>query len=193
ISGLPENCEAASKALLALVRDESRVSVTLAQHQRLGGRTSPLWRRVRADHGVQVDAARVDRMPPKPTTSFDADSAEDVVYLAAGPSMDGLSAEWILRGETAKLEAAMEDIRVALAEASLEPAAVEARVRVDPKSHRHIIGKQGAMIAKIRDATGCEVAVPARGSEEPWVSVTGSKANVERAIEMISDAIEERA
>ncbi|KAJ2642170.1 hypothetical protein GGF44_001794, partial [Coemansia sp. RSA 1694] len=199
ITGLPENCEAASSALLALVRDESRVSVTLAQHQRLGGRTSALWRRVRADYGVQVDAAHVDRAPPPqaPKSAIvvvDQDTADDVVYVADNSSMlDGLKAEWILRGEASKLPAALEAINTALAGASLEPASVVARVRVDPKNHRHIIGKQGAMIAKIRDATLCDVAVPARGSESPWVSVTGPRSAVDHAIEMINDAIEERA
>ncbi|KAJ2334827.1 hypothetical protein GGI00_001671, partial [Coemansia sp. RSA 2681] len=197
ITGLPENCEAASSALLALVRDESRVSVTLAQHQRLGGRTSALWRRVRADYGVQVDAAHVDRAPPQAPKSaivVDQETADDVVYVADNSSMlDGLKAEWILRGEASKLPAALEAITTALAGASLEPASVVARVRVDPKNHRHIIGKQGAMIAKIRDATLCDVAVPARGSESPWVSVTGPRSAVDHAIEMINDAIEERA
>ncbi|KAJ2812483.1 hypothetical protein H4S07_001367 [Coemansia furcata] len=186
ITGLPDNCAAASAALLALVRDEAKVVVALAQHQRLGGRTSALWRRVRADFGVQVDAAHVDRAPPKP--AFDENAADDVVFLPL--ALDGLTAEWILRGEASKLPAALEAVNKALAE-SVE--SVDARVRVDPRSHRHIIGKQGAMIAKIRDATTCDVAVPARGSESPWVSVTGPRNEVERAIDMINDAIEERA
>ncbi|KAJ2745612.1 hypothetical protein GGI20_002047 [Coemansia sp. BCRC 34301] len=189
ITGLPDNCEAARNALLALVRDEARVAVTLAQHQRLGGRTSALWRQVRADHGVQVDAARVDRAPPKPPV--DEDSVEDIVYVVDS-SLDSLSAEWILRGEAAKLPAALDAINAALAQASLGPATVEARVRVDPKNHRHIIGKQGAMIAKIRDATTCDLSVPARGSDSPWVKVTGPRSAVDHAIEMINDAVEER-
>ncbi|KAJ2058943.1 hypothetical protein GGI17_004727 [Coemansia sp. S146] len=186
ISGLPENCDAASAALLALVRDETKISVTLAQHQRLGGRTSALWRRMRSEFGVQVDAAHVDRAPPKST--FDEDSVDDVVYLTV--ALDGLSAEWILRGEASKLPAAVDAVNVALAE-TVE--SVDARLRVDPRSHRHIIGKQGAMIAKIRDATTCDVSVPARGSQSPWVSVTGPRNDVDRAIEMINEAIEERA
>ncbi|KAJ2754979.1 hypothetical protein GGI19_002001, partial [Coemansia pectinata] len=186
ISGLPENCDAASAALLALVRDETKISVTLAQHQRLGGRTSALWRRMRSEFGVQVDAAHVDRAPPK--SAFDEDSVDDVVYLTV--ALDGLSAEWILRGEASKLPAAVDAVNVALAE-TVE--SVDARLRVDPRSHRHIIGKQGAMIAKIRDATTCDVSVPARGSQSPWVSVTGPRNEVDRAIEMINEAIEERA
>ncbi|KAJ2413223.1 hypothetical protein GGI10_003197 [Coemansia sp. RSA 2530] len=187
ISGLPENCEAASAALLALVRDETKMSVTLSQHQRMGGRTSALWRRMRSEFGVQVDAGRVDRAPAKP--AFDEDSVGDVVYVDV--ALDGLSAEWILRGEASKLPAAIGAVNVALA-ATNEPV-VDARLRVDPRSHRHVIGKQGAMIAKIRDATNCDVTVPARGSQSPWVSIAGPRSEVDRAIEMINDAIEERA
>ncbi|KAJ2040483.1 hypothetical protein GGI03_000467 [Coemansia sp. RSA 2337] len=186
ISGLPDNCEAASAALLALVREETKISVTLAQHQRLGGRTSALWRRMRSEFGVQVDAAHVDRAPAKP--AFDEDSVDDLVYLTV--ALDGLSAEWILRGEASKLPAAVDAVNLALAD-TVE--SVDARLRVDPRSHRHIIGKQGAMIAKIRDATTCDVSVPARGSQSPWVSITGPRNEVDRAIEMINEAIEERA
>ncbi|KAJ2491218.1 hypothetical protein IWW37_002470 [Coemansia sp. RSA 2050] len=188
ISGLPENCEAASAALLALVREEAKVPVTLSQHQRMGGRTSALWRRMRSEFGVQVDAGRVDRAPPKP--AFNEDSVGDVVFVDV--ALDGLSAEWVLRGEASKLPAAVEAVNAALAETNDEPV-VDARLRVDPRCHRHIIGKQGAMIAKIRDATTCDVTVPARGSQSPWVSIAGPRSGVDRAIEMINDAIEERA
>ncbi|KAJ2848502.1 hypothetical protein IWW36_003259, partial [Coemansia brasiliensis] len=56
ITGLPENCDACKAAMLALVRDETVVTVPLALHQRLGGRTGPLWRRIRSEFDVQVDS-----------------------------------------------------------------------------------------------------------------------------------------
>ncbi|KAJ2003429.1 hypothetical protein H4R26_003077 [Coemansia thaxteri] len=190
VTGLPDACAAARDALLALVRDEARVTVPLAFHRRLGGRSSAMWRRLRADHSVQVDAARVDRHPqPAPPTESE-EPAGDLIFADADAGLDGLSAEWVLRGDAAGLPPALAAIDAALAEAAAAPPAVEARLRVDPRFHRHIIGKNGAAVAKIRDATACDVAVPPRTASTPWVTVAGPRPDVERAIEMIREAIE---
>ncbi|KAJ2804050.1 hypothetical protein H4R20_002657, partial [Coemansia guatemalensis] len=192
ITGLPENCDACKAALQALVRDETTIPVPLALHQRLGGRNGPLWRRVRNAFDVQVDTARVDKAPTqKADESNDAmdDDSATVVYRDPAAGLSGLTAEWVLRGEEQKLAKAVELINSEIENA--EPG-VEARVRIDPRFHRHIIGKQGATIAKIRAATECEVAVPKRGNDSHWVSITGTRANVELAMELIDEAIEER-
>ncbi|KAJ2078894.1 hypothetical protein H4R24_004153 [Coemansia sp. RSA 988] len=191
ITGLPENCDACKAALLAMVRDETTITVPLALHQRLGGRNGPLWRRLRNAFDVQVDTARIDKAPThKAEESNDpTDDSTTIVYRDPAAGLSGLSAEWILRGEESKLAKAAELINSEIENA--EPG-VEARVRIDPRFHRHIIGKQGATIAKIRAATECEVAVPKRGNDSHWVSITGSRANVDLAMELIDEAIEER-
>ncbi|KAJ2803573.1 hypothetical protein H4R20_002833, partial [Coemansia guatemalensis] len=139
-----------------------------------------------------VDTARVDKAPTqKADESNDAadDDSATVVYRDPAAGLSGLTAEWVLRGEEQKLAKAVELINSEIENA--EPG-VEARVRIDPRFHRHIIGKQGATIAKIRAATECEVAVPKRGNDSHWVSITGTRANVELAMELIDEAIEER-
>ncbi|KAI8321049.1 hypothetical protein GQ54DRAFT_262496 [Martensiomyces pterosporus] len=188
ITGLPENCEACKSALLALVRDEEKVAVPLALHQRLGGRSGSLWRRVRSEFDVQVDAARVDKAPARRIDEANEDESRDVVYRDTTADLAGLTAEWILRGEKSKLAQALDIINKEVASPSL---GVEARLRIEPRFHRHIIGKQGSNISKIRDATGCEVTVPKRGSESSWVTISGDRDGVERAIELIREAVED--
>ncbi|KAJ2297697.1 hypothetical protein IWW55_004706, partial [Coemansia sp. RSA 2706] len=51
----------------------------------------------------------------------------------------------------------------------------------------------GATVANIRDLTGCEITVPKRGSTSQWVSVSGTRPEVEQAVELINQAVEERA
>ncbi|KAJ2714632.1 hypothetical protein H4R19_001630, partial [Coemansia spiralis] len=192
VTGLPENCDACKAALLALVRDEVAVTVPLALHQRLGGRTGALWRRLRSEHDVQVDATSVDKAPTRRADRDNDDapdsSAATVVYRDLYADLAGLKAEWVLRGEKAMLAQALELVNREIAAAET---AVEARVRVDPRLHRHIIGKQGATIAAIRDATGCEVTVPKRGDTSEWVVVAGPRASIDHATELIAKAIEE--
>ncbi|PIA14357.1 hypothetical protein COEREDRAFT_82773 [Coemansia reversa NRRL 1564] len=191
ITGLPENCDACKTALQALVRDEKSISVPLALHQRFGGRNGPLWRRLRNAFDVQVDTARIDKAPVQKVdeSNDSSDDSATVVYRDPAAGLSGLTAEWILRGEEAKLAKAVDLINSEIENA--EPG-VEARIRIDPRFHRHIIGKQGATIAKIRAATECEIAVPKRGNNSHWVSVTGTRANVDLAMELIDEAIEER-
>ncbi|KAJ2721818.1 hypothetical protein GGI07_003701 [Coemansia sp. Benny D115] len=191
ITGLLENCEACKAALLRLVREECSITVPLALHQRLGGRQGSLWRQVRAEFDVQVDTVRADKSPARRIDSSAAsDSAAPgtVVYRDIDADLEGLTAEWILRGEKDKLAQAMESVRKHTANAS----SIEARISVEPRNHRHIIGKQGANIAKIRDMTGCEVVVPRKGNSSSWVTVTGDRASIPLALEMINQCIEER-
>ncbi|KAJ2159840.1 hypothetical protein GGF46_002731 [Coemansia sp. RSA 552] len=193
ITGLPENCDACKAGLLALVRDEDAVTVPLALHQRLGGRNGSLWRRMRSEFDVQVDATHVDKALPRHAddpSDADADAGSaTVIYRDTTESLAGLKAEWVLRGEKSKLAKALALVNQEIDNAE---SSIEARLRVDPRFHRHIIGKQGATIAAVRDATGCEVAVPKRGSNSQWVVVTGTRDAVDHAIDLINEAIEER-
>ncbi|KAJ2770594.1 hypothetical protein IWQ56_002107, partial [Coemansia nantahalensis] len=192
VTGLPENCDACKAALLALVRDEAAVTVPLALHQRLGGRNGALWRRLRSEHDVLVDAVSVDKAPARRADRTGDDAADNgaatIVYRDLYADFVGLKAEWVLRGEKDKLAQALALVNREIAGAET---AVEARLRVDPRLHRHIIGKQGAAIAAIRDATGCEVTVPKRGSASEWVVITGPRASIDHAAELIAKAVEE--
>ncbi|KAJ1769655.1 hypothetical protein IW140_005038 [Coemansia sp. RSA 1813] len=190
ITGLPENCDACKTALLALVRDEARLSVPLAIHQRLGGRTGMLWRRMRNEFDVQVDAASVDKAPPsRIDESTDTSADTDVVFNDPTARLAGLSAEWVLRGEKTKLASALDLINAQIKAAEHT---TEARVRLEQRFHKLVIGKQGANIARIREASGCEITVPKRGSSSQWIVVTGDRTGADHAIEMIRESIDER-
>ncbi|KAJ2867665.1 hypothetical protein GGI22_001004 [Coemansia erecta] len=186
ITGLPENCDSCKAALLALVRDEARLSVPLVIHQRLGGRTGSLWRRLRNEFDVQVDAASVDKAP---ASRIDDSPTSDVVFNDPAARLAGLGAEWVLRGEKTKLAAALDLINAQINSAGNT---IEARIRVEQHLHKLVIGKQGANIARIRDASGCDISVPKRGNNSQWIVVTGDRASAERAIEMVRESIDER-
>ncbi|KAJ2367850.1 hypothetical protein H4S01_001919, partial [Coemansia sp. RSA 2610] len=190
ITGLPENCEAAAAALRALIRDESSITVPLALHQRVGGRNGSLWRRLRSDFDVQVDAVRVDKAPARRIDEANDHAEETAVFRDTAAGLAGLSADWVLRGGKDNLAKATELINREIATAE---STVEARLRIESHLHRHIIGKQGATVANIRDLTGCEITVPKRGSTSQWVSVSGTRPEVEQAVELINQAVEERA
>ncbi|KAJ2821968.1 hypothetical protein IWW50_004419, partial [Coemansia erecta] len=189
ITGLPEDCDACKAALLALVRDESTVTVPLALHHRVGGRTGMLWRRIRNEFDVQVDAVRVDKAPARRIDEAN-DSDESMVYRDTSSGMAGLSADWVLRGEKSKLVQAVELVN---REIETADSGIEARLRIEPRLHRHIIGKQGATIANIRDVTGCQITVPKRGSSSDWVAISGTRSAVDQAVELVNQAVDERA
>jgi predicted PilT family ATPase len=52
--------------------------------------------------------------------------------------------------------------------------------------HRHIIGKGGATIKKIRDETDTKIELPLENSNTDVITLTGKKANVEKAKEMLT-------
>ncbi|KAJ2548282.1 hypothetical protein EV175_004889, partial [Coemansia sp. RSA 1933] len=194
ITGLPEHCESCKAALLALVRDESRLSVPLAVHNSLGGRSGSLWRRIRNEFDVQVDATKVDKAPAaridqSPDADADADTDADVIFSDPTASLAGLTAEWVLRGEKSKLASALDQINKEISSAGTT---VEARVRVEQHLHKLLIGKQGANISRIRNESGCEISVPKRGNDSQWIVITGDRASAERAIEMVRESIDER-
>lgn len=51
--------------------------------------------------------------------------------------------------------------------------------------HKHIIGKGGSNIRKIREETQTRIDLPANESGEDKITVTGKKQNVEKAIEQL--------
>jgi polyribonucleotide nucleotidyltransferase len=52
--------------------------------------------------------------------------------------------------------------------------------------HKHIVGKGGANVRKIREETQTRIDLPGEGSGEDKILVTGKKANVEKAVDMLT-------
>lgn len=75
----------------------------------------------------------------------------------------------------------------------LTPNMTDAKLRVDPSDHFHIVGKSGANIIKIMDATGARITVPQRAKEgqqqDDIVRIVGSADGVQAAREAIKSLI----
>lgn len=52
--------------------------------------------------------------------------------------------------------------------------------------HKHIVGKGGANVRKIREDTQTKIDLPGEDSREDKITVTGKKANVEKAVEQLT-------
>ncbi|KAJ1913475.1 hypothetical protein H4219_005200 [Mycoemilia scoparia] len=169
ITGFPENCESAKNAMLVLVKDQKAVTVPFDVHRRIGGRSSILWKKIRTECDVTVDA------PQKP------DSVNKTPVL------------WILRGDKENIPKALEQIKKAIDK--ITNAHTE-RINVSSRLHRYIIGPRGSTISHIREQTDCEINVPKSDcapEDREWVVITGDKEDIQRAVDMIEDAIENRA
>lgn len=95
---------------------------------------------------------------------------------------------WILKSPSeASLAQAVAQLEAAL-RAAQQHSATGYLILPDPRTYRFVIGPGGAQINAIRDATGCKVTVPKnRGAEA--IEVSGSLAGVEKAREMILEAV----
>ena len=60
---------------------------------------------------------------------------------------------------------------------------------IPPEHHHLVIGKGGQRIGVVRVETGCTVEVPKRGDGNDIIVIRGSKEGVERAREMIVEAV----
>jgi len=61
---------------------------------------------------------------------------------------------------------------------------------IPPEHHHLVIGKGGQRIASIREETGCAIDVPKRGDGNDIIVIRGSREGVERAKDMIVQAVE---
>ena len=57
--------------------------------------------------------------------------------------------------------------------------------------HKMIIGKQGGVIRKIKEATNTRIDVPADSSESDTVQITGKREKVIEARKMLEDKVKE--
>lgn len=62
-------------------------------------------------------------------------------------------------------------------------------VRVHPSLHRHVIGRKGALISKIKDETGVQIIIPDEQTNSDEIKVEGKKEGVKKAIEEISEIV----
>jgi polyribonucleotide nucleotidyltransferase len=61
---------------------------------------------------------------------------------------------------------------------------------IPPEHHHLVIGKGGQRIGVVREETGCTVDVPRRGDGNDTIIIRGSRDGIERAKELIVEAVE---
>jgi polyribonucleotide nucleotidyltransferase len=82
-----------------------------------------------------------------------------------------------------------------LIEAALQQAAKQNTtgylVLPDPRTYRHVIGQGGSKVNAIRKQSGCKITVPRNQAEDEAIEIVGSKEGVEKAKELILQAVKE--
>lgn len=140
ISGRAENCEAARRALLALVPVTATVAIPYEFHRYVIGQKGVGVRELMDRCNVNI------RVPPQADKS-------DLIYVTGSPEA---------------VERAREELGKRLAELEGEKADRQARsyslsFPVNPVHHPKIIGKKGAVISKIRTKHNVQINVPESG------------------------------
>ena len=67
----------------------------------------------------------------------------------------------------------------------MQESSFQVKVPIFKQFHKYIIGKGGANIRRIRDETDTRVDLPDSGSDSDMITITGKKANVNKAVDEI--------
>lgn len=139
VSGRVENCESAKAALLDQVPVTIEVDIPFKMHRFVIGQSGKDVRAMMKDHDVHIT------VPP-------SEQQSDTIKITGSPR----------NAESAKnaLLKLKEDLEQK--ERDREAKSFEVRVQVDPKFHTKIIGKNGAVIGKIRETYDVNVQLPKR-------------------------------
>ncbi|OZC06636.1 hypothetical protein X798_06373 [Onchocerca flexuosa] len=62
-------------------------------------------------------------------------------------------------------------------------------IKVSPSLHRHVIGRGGALISKIKDETGVQISIPNEQTNSDEIKIEGNKEGVKKAIEEITEIV----
>jgi len=169
ITGKPENCENARKALLDLVPIQQEVQIPFEFHKFIIGQRGKDVRKLMQDHDVNISI-------PSP------DQNSDLVKVR-GPPANVARAKEALAERVAQLEGEKEDR--ALKSYKLD-------VEVDEKYHPKIIGRRGALITTIRKKHDVNIQFPDKGSEnQSIITITGYQSNAEGARDEILQIVKD--
>ena len=210
IVGRPENVEKAKAHIQELVKEQpgETILVPKALHHAVSN-NGQIFRRLRNDFHVTVDHAG-HAIPPKPAAPANTraptngsaglplitDEAvqPDVhswVVITRDASADSETIPWVLRGSSAEdVEKAKKAVQSALDQARAHDT-TGYLVLPDPRTYRHVIGHGGSKINSIRKKSGCNVTVPREHADGDAIVIVGSKEGVEKAKDMILNAVRE--
>jgi rRNA processing protein Krr1/Pno1 len=207
ISGQPKDVAKAKEHIHGLVKGEEGETVQVPKnlHHAISD-NGQFFRKLKKDHQVTVDHAG-HKLPPKPTapsntrsnggamplitddqdTSADAHSWHVVSRLDS--NLEGVI-PWILRGPPENVSKAKQGLTAAIEQAS-KMTNTGYLVLPDPRTYRYVIGQGGSKVNSIRKQTGCKINVPRDQAKDEAIEVCGSADGVERAKELILQAVKE--
>lgn len=208
ISGQPDKVEKAKAHILELTKDVQANTDTIMVPRRLHHSISDdgqFFRRLRNDHKVTVNHDG-QRPPPKPSKLAPSRANGSAMPLITDdPSASENTHSWECHdlfasaeeGEIPWLLNGPSPDDVAAARAKLERALQEAGkkdtmgflILPDPRVYGRVIGPGGSEINRLRKKTGASIQVPKAQNEGEAIVITGEKAGVEEARDLILEIV----
>jgi len=200
IIGKAENIEAAKAEILSRVRC-TQINVPRKFHNSLI--SNGVVRKLRSDFHVTLDYAddgvQPEPNPPKNSITNgvatkriddDEENSENKAELGWEVVENEHNAVgdivWNLKGEKVQVERAEEYINDLLKEACRFTHT--GYMTIPQQYHRHVIGRDGRTISRIRNESGCKIEVP-KSKGDDVIIVTGSQDGVEKARSLIEEII----
>jgi polyribonucleotide nucleotidyltransferase len=206
ITGPVEKVAEAKEHIANLVKEEEgeTIQVPCGLHHSISD-NGMFFRRLKQDHQVNVDHAG-HKVPAKPTTSSNARAnggalpliTDDQSAVADAHSWNVVSVAdsedgeipWVLRGSPENVAKAKARLQTALEQARKQTS-TGYLILPDPRTYRFVIGQGGSKVNNIRKQTGCKVTVPKDQARDEAIEIAGSAEGVEKAREMILEAVKE--
>ncbi|CAN8098514.1 unnamed protein product [Discula destructiva] len=200
ITGQEEAVEKAKKHIVELTKETPSETIQVPRnlHQTIAGERGQFFRKLKSDLHVSVDHAG-HTPPPKPAAAARAnggalplitdESDQDAHSWNVVSSVSEEEGEipWVLRGSPENIEKARALITAALDQSRDNVTGY--LVLPDPSTYRHVIGQGGSKVNSIRKESSCNIDVPKRDGAGEAIQVVGSKANVEKAKDLILAAV----
>ncbi|KAH8407443.1 hypothetical protein KR222_001267, partial [Zaprionus bogoriensis] len=169
ITGRIEKCNAAKQALIDLIPIEEELNVPFDLHRTIIGPRGANVRQFMSTHDVHVE------LPP-------SDLKSDVIKVSGTPAR-------VAEAKQA-LEKMIEDYEADRADRELRSFVLQ--IEVDPEYHSKLIGRQGAVINKLRADHDVNISLPKRDDpNQRIISITGYQAKAEAARDAILDIVGE--
>lgn len=203
ITGLPEKVAGAKEHIASLVKEQEGETIQIPRnlHHTISN-NGLIFRQLRNNHKVSVSHDG-QTVPARPTASRTNGGSlplitddEETTAEAHSWKVENLnSAEegdipWVLRGSPENIHKAKATINNALVQARKHDT-VGFLALPDFKTYRYVIGQGGSKVNSIREQTGCKINVPRNDSNEDAIEITGSAEGVDKAKDLILEAVRE--
>jgi polyribonucleotide nucleotidyltransferase len=206
LTGRSENVEKAKAHIADMVKEQQGETIQVPRRLHAAmSNNGQFFRKLSRDLHVSVDHAG-HTVPQKPGAAANQANGgalplitddDEAVDAHSWNVVDNTSTEegdipWVLRGSPENVEKAKAAIEQARKEAEKDNV-VGYLVLSDSKLYRHVIGSNGSKVNSIRKQSGCKITVPRDQARDDGIEVVGSLEGVEKAKDLILDAVREGA